>query len=155
MNPSSGTGLRGLLHPVVITGDLPRALAFYRDLLGFTVHQEMAHDPVSLARLGGPPAADARAVILRAPDGSELEIASFAVPAGHPRTDADWPDAGIRSITFVVDDIAAMLRRMAAAGYDRVGDVVPFEVDDAPVLVAYVHGPDGVVLTLLQRGRSA
>jgi catechol 2,3-dioxygenase-like lactoylglutathione lyase family enzyme len=155
MNAASGTGLRSVLHPVVITGDLPRALVFYRDLLGLVVEDEMIHDPGLLARLGGPPGANAQAVILRAPDGSELEIASFAAPVGRPRTDAGWPDAGIRSITFVIDDIATMLRRMATAGYERVGEIVPFEVDGAPVLVAYIHGPDGVILTLLQRGGSA
>ena len=152
MNAASGAGLRSVLHPVVITGDLPRALVFYRDLLGLTVEDEIIHDPALLARLGGPAGADARAVILKAPDGSELEIASFATPAGRPRTDAGWPDAGIRSITFIIDDIAAMLRRMATSGYERAGEVVPFEVDGAAVLVAYVHGPDGVILTLMQRG---
>jgi catechol 2,3-dioxygenase-like lactoylglutathione lyase family enzyme len=148
------TGLVGVLHPVIITGDLPGALAFYRDLLGFRIDSEMVHDPVPLARLGGPAGADARAVILKAPDGSELEIASFAAPKGRPLTDDPWPDAGIRSITFVVADIEAMLGRMAAAGYPAAGEVVRFQVDGGPVLVAYVRGPDGVILTLLQRGET-
>ena len=143
----------GLLHPVVVTGDMPRTLAFYRDLLGLKIASEMVHDPAALERLGGPPGAQATAAVLTAPDGSELEIACFTVPKGRPRSDAGWPDAGIRSITFVVDHIAEMLDRLAAAGYAVAGEVVPFEVDGRPVRVAYVHGPDGVVLTLLERGQ--
>jgi len=146
----AGPALRGVLHPVVITPDLPRALAFYRDLLGFRVHAEMTHDPVALARLGGPRDARASAVILRAPDGSEIEIASFAAPRGKPRSDSGWPDAGIRSITFVVDGLDALLVRLAAAGHPALGETVPFDVDGGPVRVAYARGPDGVVLTLLE-----
>jgi hypothetical protein len=40
---------------------------------------------------------------------------------------------------------------MAAAGHRVVGEVVAFQLDGAPVRVAYVHGPDGVILTLLER----
>jgi catechol 2,3-dioxygenase-like lactoylglutathione lyase family enzyme len=141
-----------VLHPVVITPDLGRALTFYRDLLGFRVHAEMTHDPVALARLGGPRDARANAVILRAPDGSEIEIASFAAPRGKPRSGAAWPDAGIRSITFIVDGLDALLTRLAAAGHPAMGETMPFAVDGGPIRVAYVQGPDGVVLTLLEHG---
>ena len=76
----SVASLRSVLHPVAITRDLPAALHFYRDLLGLVPHDEMIHDAETLARLGGPADAAASAVILRAPDGSEFEIACFTRP---------------------------------------------------------------------------
>lgn len=147
----SGGTIRAVLHPVVITGDMPAALLFYRDLLGLTVKSRMVHDGDKLARLGGPRQAVASAVVLAAPDGSEIEIACFEEPRGRPRADAGWPDAGIRSITFVVDDLEKLLARLAAGGHRPAGEVVPFMVDGDQVRVAYVDGPDGVVLTLLER----
>jgi catechol 2,3-dioxygenase-like lactoylglutathione lyase family enzyme len=149
--PASGSELRGVLHPVVVTGDMARTLAFYRDVIGFRVRAEMTHDPDKLARLGGPPHARATAVVLTAPDCSELEIACFTAPRGRARSDAAWADAGIRSLTLVVVDLVSMLNRMRRAGYPPVGEVVSFEVDGRSVRVVYVHGPDGVVLTFLER----
>ena len=143
--------LIGILHPVVITGDLARALKFYRDILGFVPRPVTTHDPERLRRLGGPAEAVAQAVILHAPDGSELEIASFTHPAGAPRTSAGWSDAGIRSITFKVGDLAATVARLAAAGHPMAGEIVPFIVEGSEVLAAYVAGPDGVVLTLIEQ----
>ncbi len=143
--------VRAVLHPVIITGDMARALAFYRDLLGLTVKSEMVHDGASLARLGGPPDAMASAVVLAALDGSEIEIACFEAPRGRTRADGRWQDAGIRSITFVIDDVQGLLGRISAAGYQPAGEVVPFQVERDEVLVVYVEGPDGVVLTLLER----
>lgn len=148
----SEAGLIGIQHAVVITRDLERTLRFYRDFLGLVPRPVTTHDPDKIARLGGPRNTKARAVILHAPDGSELEIACFEEPDGAERAVADWPDAGIRSITFKVRDIRAMLDRLGAAGYPMVNEIVEFEVEGAAVLVAYVHGPDGVILTLLQEG---
>jgi catechol 2,3-dioxygenase-like lactoylglutathione lyase family enzyme len=147
----SGYQVRAVLHPVVITGEMKGALAFYRDLLGLTVKNEMVHDAAKLAELGGPRNAVASAAVLIAADGSEIELACFDEPRGKPRTDAGWPDAGIRSITFVVDDLQGLLARLSAAGHPPAGAVVSFHIEGNAVRVAYVDGPDGVVLTFLER----
>jgi catechol 2,3-dioxygenase-like lactoylglutathione lyase family enzyme len=148
------THLVGIAHPVVVTRDLNRALHFYCDLLGFVARPVTTHDPARIARLGGPPDTVAQGVILHAPDGSELEIASFARPQGETVSRSGWADAGIRSITFKVTDIRAMLRRLDDAGYPPVNQIVEFTVEGQAVEVAYVQGPDGVILTLLQERQS-
>jgi catechol 2,3-dioxygenase-like lactoylglutathione lyase family enzyme len=148
----STTPLIGIAHPVVITRDFARARHFYEEILGFVPRPVTIHDPAKLARLGGPVDSAAMAVILHAPDGSELEIACFTRPEGEAAARAGWADAGIRSITFKVHDIRAMLDRLAAAGHGMVNEIVRFIVEGKPVEVAYVHGPDGVILTLLQDG---
>ena len=109
----------------------------------------MNHDAATLARLGDP-RCQATAVISQLPTG-RVEIATFAEPnAAERRTDAAWPDAGIRSITFAVDGLSRLLNRLAGAGYKPAGKIVRFDTDGGPVLVAYVHGPDGVVLTFME-----
>lgn len=148
----SAPSVRGVLHPVIVTRDMGRALAFYRDLLGLRLRQETVHDPAVLARLGGPADAAATAAILAAPDGTEIEVACFARPPGKARADGGWADAGIRSVTFTVDDIDGLLRRLGDAGHAAAGEVLSLAVEGETVRVAYVEGPDGVVLTLLERG---
>lgn len=148
----SGTPLVGILHPVIITRDFARARHYYETLLGFVARPVTVHDPVKIARLGGPAHVAAQAVILHAPDGSELEIAAFTQPDGQSETTAGWADAGIRSITFKVISIRAMIGRLAAVGYGLVNEIVEFIVEDRAVQVAYVHAPDGVIVTLLQEG---
>lgn len=145
----------GVLHPVIVTRDMEGALRFYRDLLGLRVRERVDHDPAMLARLGGPANAEASAAVLEAPDGTEIEVAGFVRPEGKPRSDAGWADAGIRSVTFVVDDLGAMAERMRAAGYPTAGEMLTVRWEGTMVKVAYVAGPDGVVLTLLEREAKA
>jgi hypothetical protein len=54
-------------------------------------------------------------------------------------------------VTFVVDDLDAMAARLAAGGYPTAGEVLSVTWEGTRVKVAYVAGPDGVVLTLLER----
>ena len=146
----SDTPLLGIVHPVIITRDLERAMSYYCDVLGFVPRPITTHDPLKIARMGGPADMAGRAVILHAPDGSELEIACFTKPDGLAETTAGWQDAGIRSITFRVSDMAAMLQRLSEAGYGIIREVVTFEIETGAVQVAYVEAPDGVVMSLLQ-----
>jgi catechol 2,3-dioxygenase-like lactoylglutathione lyase family enzyme len=147
MNPMAASSV---LHAVLVTGDFERTVAFYRDLLGLSAGPVRHHEADRLHRLGGPPAAIARAVILKAPDGTEIEIACFERPRGSARTDSGWQDAGIRSVTFVVPDIRRLVAKLKDSGYRPLGEVTPFIEEGRPVLVAYVDGPDGVIVTLLQ-----
>ena len=110
------TPLLGIVHPVIITRDLERAMSYYCDTLGFMPRPITTHDPLKIARIGGPADMAGRAVILHAPDGSELEIACFTKPEGLAQTTAGWQDAGIRSITFRVSDMAGMLQRWRDTG---------------------------------------
>lgn len=148
----SETPLLGIVHPVIITRDMERAMNYYCDVLGFVPRPITTHDPLKIGRMGGPADMEGRAVILHAPDGSELEIACFTKPDGLAETTAGWQDAGIRSITFKVSDMVAMLRRLSEAGHGIIGEVVTFEIETGAVQVAYVEAPDGVVMTLLQDG---
>jgi hypothetical protein len=45
-----------------------------------------------------------------------------------------------------------MVDRLAAAGYRMVNEIVAFLAEGVSVQVAYIHGPDGVILTLLEEG---
>lgn len=53
---------------------------------------------------------------------------------------------------LLANGIRAMIGRLAAAGYGLVNEIVEFIVEDRAVQVAYVHAPDGVIVTLLQEG---
>ena len=89
-------------------------------------------------------------VMLRPPGGgTAVELSRFVRPA--PKSipapvEADEP--GLRSLAFVVDDLAAVLERLAADGYGLVGGVGEYE---GVWRMAYVRGPEGVIVALSER----
>lgn len=52
-------------------------------------------------------------------------------------------EIGLRSVAFVVDDLRAVLDRLATDGYGLVGGIGQHE---DVWLMAYVRGPDGIIV---------
>ena len=57
-------------------------------------------------------------------------------------------ELGLRSVAFEVDDLQAAVDRLAADGYGLVGGVGQYE---NAWLMAYVRGPDGIIVALAER----
>lgn len=110
--------IRGIHHTAISTSDLPRALAFYRDVLGFEtvfeggwpVGSEMAD---SITGLSG---SSAQLAMLRASN-SFIELFQYASPAASSG-DPNRPvcDHGITHICLDVTDVDAEYQRLTAAG---------------------------------------
>ena len=57
-------------------------------------------------------------------------------------------ELGLRSVAFEIDDLHATVDRLAADGYGLVGGIGQYE---NIWLMAYVRGPDGIIVALAER----
>lgn len=89
-------------------------------------------------------------VMLRTPGGGTMvELSSFVRPDPVPGSSAAMAnELGLRSLSFEVDDLQAHVDRMAAEGYGLVGGVGEYE---AAWRMAYVRGPEGIIVALAER----
>jgi catechol 2,3-dioxygenase-like lactoylglutathione lyase family enzyme len=88
--------------------------------------------------------------MLRAPGGGAgLELSSFVWPdhkPGLPTAMAN--ELGLRNVAFEVDDLQATVDRLAANGYGLVGGIGQHE---NTWRMAYVRGPEGIIVSLAER----
>jgi catechol 2,3-dioxygenase-like lactoylglutathione lyase family enzyme len=89
-------------------------------------------------------------VMLRTPDGGTgVELSSFVRPDPEPGSPAAMAnEPGLRSLSFEVDDLQAHVDRLAAEGYGLVGGIGQYE---AAWRMAYVRGPEGIIVALAER----
>ena len=89
-------------------------------------------------------------VMLHLPDGgTTLELSSFSRPAhlpGSPAAPAN--ELGLRNVAFEVDDVRAAVDRVAKDGYGTVGGIGDYE---GSWRMAYIRGPEGIIVSLAQR----
>jgi glyoxylase I family protein len=138
--------IRGVHHTAISTGNLERALRFYRDLLGFRVAAEFAW-PAGTAvadAITGLRDSAARAVMLRAGN-ALVELFEYTSPPPRP-LDPRRPvsDHGITHICLDVKDLDAEYTRLVAAG-------MTFHCppqDLGGVRTTYGRDPDGNVIEL-------
>ena len=143
------TPIRRFDHVGITVGDLDAATAFFLGL-GFEIEGRMPMEGEFVDEVIGIPGSRSEIVMLRPPGGGTgLELSAFT----HPETQPGSPDAmsteiGLRNISFEVDDLDAILARLAADGYGLVGGVGQYE---DIWRMAYVRGPDGIIVSLAQR----
>jgi catechol 2,3-dioxygenase-like lactoylglutathione lyase family enzyme len=89
-------------------------------------------------------------VMLRPPaGGAGLELSSFVQPAHEPGSPTAMAnELGLRNVAFEVDDLAATVDRLAADGYGLVGGIGQYE---NVWRMAYVRGPEGIIVSLAER----
>ena len=136
-------------HVGITVADLDTAAAFFVGL-GFEIEGRMVMEGEFVDTVIGIPDSRSEIVTLRPPDGGTgLELSSFLRPTHAPGSpDAMSTELGLRNVMFEVDDLDAILDRLAADGYRLVGGVGQYEYIWR---MAYVRGPEGIIVALAER----
>jgi catechol 2,3-dioxygenase-like lactoylglutathione lyase family enzyme len=103
----------------------------------------------------GIPGSRTEIVMLKPPgDGTGLELSSFVRPGSVPGSPAAMAnELGLRNVAFEVYDLQAAVGWAAAEGYGLVGGIGEYE---GAWRMAYVRGPEGIIVTLAERiGRAS
>jgi catechol 2,3-dioxygenase-like lactoylglutathione lyase family enzyme len=148
--------MRGVWHFSFTVADLDRSVAFYRDLLGFTLVHRQEQDNDYTRRLVGYPDAVLRVAQLAVPgqprgvSTHDLELVEYVQPRGSWRDPARHLP-GAAHLALTVEDARAEHARLAAAG---VRFVNPPEEITAGVnkggYACYFLDPDEITLELVQ-----
>ena len=141
--------IRGFDHVGITVADLDTVTAFFTDL-GFEIEGRMAMEGEFVDTVIGIPNSRSEIVMLRPPGGGTgLELSSFVRPNHEPGSpEAMSTELGLRNVAFEVDDLQEVLDRLAADGYGLVGGVGQYE---EMWRMAYVRGPEGIIVSLAQR----
>lgn len=143
------THVRHFDHVGLTVSDLEVATAFFVGL-GFEVEGTGSVHGDFPTTVCGLPGTHCEIAMLRPPDGgARLELASFITP-GHLRgSPAAMPnELGIRNVSFEVENLQAAVDSVAAQGYGLVGGIGEYENS---VRMAYVRGPDGIIVSLFEQ----
>jgi catechol 2,3-dioxygenase-like lactoylglutathione lyase family enzyme len=116
--------IRRFDHVGITVRDLDTVTAFFAGL-GFETEGRTVLEGDFLDTVIGIPDSRTEIVMLRPPGGGTgLELSSFIRPDHEPGSpDPMANELGLRNVTFEVDDLQAILDRLAADGYRLVGGV--------------------------------
>jgi catechol 2,3-dioxygenase-like lactoylglutathione lyase family enzyme len=136
-------------HIGITVADLDPVTAFFVGL-GLEVEGTGSVEGEFVETVCGIPGAHCRLVMLRSPDGgARLELASFVTPDHAPGSPAAMAnELGLRNVSFEVGDLQAAVDAVAADGYGLVGGIGEY---DKSVRMAYVRGPEGIIVSLFEQ----
>ena len=136
-------------HVGITVADLDAAIGFFVGL-GLELEGRMAMEGEFVDTVTGIPDSRSEMVMLRPPDdGTRLELSSFSRPAHTQSSPAAMStEIGLRNIAFEVEDLQAIVDRLAAEGFGLVGGIGEFE---NVWRMCYVRGPEGIIVALAER----
>jgi catechol 2,3-dioxygenase-like lactoylglutathione lyase family enzyme len=149
--------LSAIDHVNLVVADLPRMLAFYRDLLGLSVTKQVTISGDWIGSTVGLSGVRAEVVYLDLPSGPRIELLRYLSPGALNVPGVDRPNAiGLRHLAFRVEDIDAAADRLRRAGVELFSDVQT--VPESQVTYAggvrkrlvYFRDPEGNILELCE-----
>ncbi|WP_235737197.1 VOC family protein [Nocardioides alcanivorans] len=142
------THVRRFDHIGITVADLEVATAFFVGL-GLEVEGTGSVEGEFVETVCGIPGAHCELVMLASPGGGRLELARFVTPdhlPGSPGAMAN--ELGLRNVSFEVENLQAAVDAVAADGYGLVGGIGEYQ---GSVRMAYVRGPEGIVVSLFEQ----
>jgi catechol 2,3-dioxygenase-like lactoylglutathione lyase family enzyme len=141
--------IRRFDHVGITVADLDTATGFFVGL-GLEVEGRAYVAGEFVDTVTGIPGTRSHIVMLRPPGGGAgLELSSFVEPDHEPGSSTAMANVlGLRNVSFEVDDLGAIVDRLAAEGYGLVGGIGRHE---NIWLMAYVRGPEGIIVSLAER----
>jgi catechol 2,3-dioxygenase-like lactoylglutathione lyase family enzyme len=139
-------------HTGITVSNLERSLAFWRDILGFEL-SHTAHQTGDMAeQITGVKGAELKLAVVKAPGGHKIELLEYlASPDRKKHIDLRPCDIGHVHVALIIDDLEAVLKRIAAAGWKEAGKPQMLTTGpNAGKRVVYVRDPDGTTIEFMQ-----
>jgi catechol 2,3-dioxygenase-like lactoylglutathione lyase family enzyme len=148
--------IKSIDHTGFTVSSLDDALKFWVDVLGFRhLYTWTFERGPFIEQLVGVPGAGMRLAMVEGP-GHMIELLEYTSPDDRQIYKPRSSDVGSVHLAFYVENIDALLARLASVGWPTVGEVQTVESGERQGLrLIYVRGPDGITLEFLQRPEDA
>ena len=142
-------------HTSFTVSNLDRALAFFRDALGFEVTSKAPRDPAAIERITGVAGSEVMIAYVRGP-GHSIELIEYLAPSDRGRVESRPCDTGFTHVAYDVDDLDAAIAAATDHGFAPRGSVL--SVDQGPnagARVVYLVNGDGITVEFIEPPRRA
>jgi catechol 2,3-dioxygenase-like lactoylglutathione lyase family enzyme len=143
--------IKNIDHTGFTVSSLDESLKFWVDVMGFRHLYTWSFEAGRfIEQLVGVQGAAMRLAMVEGP-GHSIELLEYTSPPERPAYRPRSSDVGSVHLAFYVENIDALLARIAGFGWLPVGEVQTVESGERKGLrLIYVRGPDGVTLEFLQ-----
>lgn len=137
-------------HTGITVSNLERSLAFWRDVLGFDLSHRAHHTGELASEVTGVPRAEISIAVLKG-YGHKIELLEYLAPKDRKHVDLRSCDVGSVHIALTVDNLDAVLEKIAVSGWKAAGQPQTLTTGpNAGKRVIYVRDPDGTTIEFMQ-----
>src|SRR5437763_11597534 len=137
-------------HTGITVSKLERSLAFWHDVLGFELSLRADLKGELAEQITGVAGAEIAIAVVKAP-GHKIELLEYRAPVDRKHFRPRPCDVGSVHIALIVDNLDAVLARIASSGWKAAGKPQTLTAGpNAGKRVIYVRDPDGTTIEFMQ-----
>ena len=141
-------------HTGITVENLERSLAFWRDMLGFELSHTAHQTGEPAKEITGVGGAEIKLAVLKTPGGHKIELLEYLAPPDRKHADVRPCDVGHVHVALLVDDLDAVLDKIAASGWKASGKPQILKTGpNAGKRVVYVRDSDGTTIEFMELPR--
>lgn len=139
-------------HTGITVANLERSLEFWQNVLGFEFSHRTHQTGEMASEITGVADAEIKLAVVKAPGGHKIELLEYLAPPDRKQhVDLRPCDIGSVHIAFTVDNLDAVLQKIAASGWKAAGTPQTLQTGpNAGKRVVYVRDPDGTTIEFMQ-----
>src|SRR5438477_4347048 len=109
-------------HTGITVSNLERSLEFWQNVLGFEFSHRAQQTSEMASEITGVPGAEIKLAVVKAPGGHKIELLEYLAPPDRKQDVNLRPcDVGSVHIALTVDDLDAVLKKLAASSWKAAG----------------------------------
>jgi catechol 2,3-dioxygenase-like lactoylglutathione lyase family enzyme len=138
-------------HTGITVSNLERSLEFWQNVLGFEFSHRAHQKGERPEQITGVKGAELELAVVKSPGGHKIELLEYLAPPDRKHVDLRPCDVGSVHIALTVDNLDAVLQKIAVSGWKAAGKPQTLESGpNAGKRVVYVRDPDGTTIEFMQ-----
>src|SRR4030088_223192 len=139
-------------HTGITVSNLERALEFWQNVLGFEFSHRAHQTGEMASEITGVAGAEIKLAVVKTPGGHKIELLEYLAPPDRKKhVDLRSCDVGSVHVAFTVDNLDAVLQKIAASSWKATGRPQTLKTGpNAGKRVVYVRDPDGTTIEFMQ-----
>ena len=140
-------------HTGITVSNLERSLKFWQNVLGFEFSHRVHQASEMASQITGVAGAKIKLAVVKAPGGHKIELLEYLAPPDRKQgVDLRPCDVGSVHVALTVDNLDAVLSKIAASGWKAAGKPETLKSGpNAGKRVVYVRDPDGTTIEFMQQ----
>ncbi len=140
-------------HTGITVSNLERSLKFWQNVLGFEFSHRVHQASEMASQITGVAGAEIKLAVVKAPGGHKIELLEYLAPPDRKQgVDLRPCDVGSVHVALTVDNLDAVLSKIAASGWKAAGKPETLKSGpNAGKRVVYVRDPDGTTIEFMQQ----
>ncbi len=139
-------------HTGITVSNLEQSLDFWQNVLGFEFSHRAHQTDEMASEITGVAGAEIKLAVVKAPGGHKIELLEYLAPPDRKQhVDLRPCDVGSVHIALTVDDLDAVLKKIAASSWKAAGKPQILQSGpNAGKRVVYVRDPDGTTIEFME-----